>query len=151
MIRKKDGLEEKILPFPWGEDFGAPHEEAVVEDFDKPVMVHHWPAGAKAFYMKRDPENYNIALGVDVLAPEGYGEIIGGSQREDSYDELVKRIKEHNLPIKEFEWYLDLRKYGSVPHSGFGLGLERFVAWVCKLEHIREYIPFPRMIYRLRP
>ena len=151
LIRKKEGIEEKILPFPWGEDFGAPHEEAVVEDFDKPVMVHRWPAGAKAFYMKRDPKDYNIALGVDVLAPEGYGEIIGGSQREDSYDELVKRINEHKLPIKEFEWYLDLRRYGSVPHSGFGLGLERFVSWVCKLEHIREAIPFPRMIYRIRP
>lgn len=151
LIRKKEGIEEEIRPFPWGEDFGAPHEEAICEDFDKPVMVHHWAAQAKSFYMKRDPDDYNIALGVDVLAPEGYGEIVGGSQREDSYDELLKRIKEHNLPTEEFQWYLDLRRFGSVPHSGFGMGLERFVAWICKLDHIRETIPFPRMIYRLRP
>jgi asparaginyl-tRNA synthetase len=151
LIRKKEGIEEEIRPFPWGEDFGAPHEEAVARDFDKPVLVHHWPAGAKAFYMKRDAKDYNIALGVDVLAPEGYGEIIGGSQREDSYEELVKRINEHNLPMEEFQWYLDLRKFGSVPHSGFGMGIERFIAWVCKLDHVRETIPFPRMIYRIRP
>jgi asparaginyl-tRNA synthetase len=152
LIRKnRDGSEEEIRPFPWGEDFGAPHEDAIVEDFDKPVMVHKWPAQAKAFYMKRDPENYEIALGVDVLAPDGFGEIIGGSQREDSYDELVKRIKENDLPMEEFQWYLDLRRYGTVPHSGFGMGIERFVDWVCNLEHIRESIPFPRMIYRARP
>lgn len=152
LIRKKaDGGEEEIRPFPCGEDFGAPHEEAIVEDFDKPVMIHRWPAEAKSFYMKRDPEDSKIALGVDVLAPEGYGEIVGGSQREDSYDELVKRIKEHNLPIEEFQWYIDLRKFGSVPHSGFGMGIERFVAWVCKLDHIRETIPFPRTIYRIKP
>jgi asparaginyl-tRNA synthetase len=149
--RKTAEGEEEIRPFPWGEDFGAPHEEAIGEEFDKPVMVHHWPAGAKAFYMKRDPNDHNISLGVDVLAPEGYGEIIGGSQREDNYDELVNRIKEYDLPMEEFQWYLDLRRYGSVPHSGFGMGIERFVAWVCKLEHIRESIPFPRMIYRVRP
>lgn len=152
LIRKKpDGTEEEIRPFPWGEDFGAKHEEAIVEDFDRPVLVHRWPAEAKAFYMKRDPKDYNIALGVDVLAPEGYGEIIGGSQREDNFDELMKRIKEHDLPVEEFQWYLDLRRFGSVPHSGFGMGLERFVTWICKIEHIRETIPFPRMIYRLRP
>ncbi|RPI14644.1 MAG: asparagine--tRNA ligase [Ignavibacteriae bacterium] len=152
LIRKRpDGSEEEIRPFPWGEDFGARHEEAIVEDFDKPVLVHRWPAEAKAFYMKRDPKDYNIALGVDVLAPEGYGEIIGGSQREDNFDELMKRIKEHELPVEEFQWYLDLRRFGSVPHSGFGMGLERFVSWMCSLEHIRETIPFPRMIYRLRP
>ena len=151
LIRKTADGEEQIRPFPWGEDFGAPHEEAVVADFDKPVMVHRWPAEAKSFYMKRDPDDYKIALGVDVLAPEGFGEIIGGSQREDSYDELEKRIKEHGLPMEEFQWYLDLRRYGTVPHSGFGMGIERFVAWVCKLDHIRETIPFPRLIYRLKP
>jgi asparaginyl-tRNA synthetase len=101
--------------------------------------------------MKRDPNDYKIALGVDVLAPEGFGEIIGGSQREDSYDEIEKRIIEHNLPMEEFQWYLDLRRYGTVPHSGFGMGIERFVTWVCKLDHIRETIPFPRLIYRLKP
>ncbi len=152
LIRKgKNGNEEEIRPFPWGEDFGARHEEAIVEDFDRPVLVHRWPSEAKAFYMKRDPNDYNISLGVDVLAPEGYGEIIGGSQREDDYNELLKRIKEHELPEEEFQWYLDLRRFGSVPHSGFGMGVERFVSWVCKLDHIRETIPFPRMIYRLRP
>ncbi|MGH2574984.1 MAG: asparagine--tRNA ligase, partial [Ignavibacteria bacterium] len=151
LIRKNEGREEEIRPFPWGEDFGAPHEEVLVEDYDKPVMIYKWPAQAKSFYMKRDPKDPKISLGVDVLAPEGYGEIIGGSQREDSYDELVKRIKEHNLPMKEFEWYLDLRRYGSVPHSGFGMGIERVVAWICNLEHIRETIPFPRMIYRIKP
>ncbi len=121
LIRKTENGEEHIRPFPWGEDFGAPHEEAIVEDFDKPVMVHRWPSEAKAFYMKRDPNNPKVALGVDVLAPEGFGEIIGGSQREDNLDYLLERIKEHNLPMEEFEWYLDLRRYGSVPHSGFGL------------------------------
>lgn len=151
MLTRKQGDIEEVIPFPWGEDFGAPHEEAIGEDFDKPVMVHHWPAEAKAFYMKRDPNDYKLALGVDVLAPEGYGEIVGGSQREDSYEEIVKRIKEYDLPMEEFQWYLDLRRYGSVPHSGFGLGLERFIAWICKLDHIRETIPFPRMIYRIRP
>ena len=151
LVRKSAGEEEVIRPFPWGEDFGAPHEEAIGEDFDRPVMVHHWPAGAKAFYMKRDPNDHNISLGVDVLAPEGYGELVGGSQREDNYDELVNRIKEYGLPMEEFQWYLDLRRYGSVPHSGFGMGIERLVSWVCSLEHIRESIPFPRMIYRVRP
>jgi asparaginyl-tRNA synthetase len=114
-------------------------------------MVHRYPAAVKAFYMKRDPENPNLALAVDVLAPEGYGEIIGGSQREDNLDLLIERIKEHNLPMSAFEWYLDLRRYGSVPHSGFGLGVERTVAWICGLEHVRETIPFPRMIYRNTP
>lgn len=151
LIRKTANGEEEIRPFPWGEDFGAPHEEAIVEEFDKPVMVHRWPAEAKSFYMKRDPENMKIALGVDVLAPEGFGEIIGGSQREDSLEELEKRIKEHNLPMEEFQWYLDLRRYGSVPHSGFGLGVERMVNWICNLEHIREAIPFARRPNRIRP
>lgn len=151
LIKKTENGEEHIRPFPWGEDFGAPHEEAIVESYDKPVMVHSWPAEAKSFYMKRDPKNPKIALGVDVLAPEGFGEIIGGSQREDNFDELEKRIKEHNLPLEEFQWYLDLRRFGSVPHSGFGLGIERMVSWICNLEHIREAIPFPRRPNRLRP
>lgn len=151
LIRKTENSEEHIRPFPWGEDFGAPHEEAIVEDYDKPVMVHRWPAEAKSFYMKRDPENPKIALGVDVLAPEGFGEIIGGSQREDNFEELEKRIIEHKLPLEEFQWYLDLRRFGSVPHSGFGLGIERMVNWICNLENIREAIPFARRPNRIRP
>jgi asparaginyl-tRNA synthetase len=137
--------------FEWGNDFGAPDETIIVQQFDRPVMVHRYPAEVKAFYMKRDPENPKVALAVDVLAPEGYGEIIGGSQREDSLDELLKRIKEHNLPQEVFEWYLDLRRYGTVPHAGFGIGLERTVSWICGLDHLREAIPFPRMIYRNTP
>jgi len=144
-------LHKKGIEFEWGDDFGAADETAISEEFEKPVMVHRYPADIKAFYMKRDPENSKLALAVDVLAPEGYGEIIGGSQREDNLDTLLQRIKEHNLPENFFSWYLDLRKYGSVPHSGFGLGLERTVAWICGLEHIRETIPFPRMIYRNTP
>lgn len=152
LIRKKDdGTEEHITPFPWGEDFGAPHEEAVVQDFDKPVMVYNWPSEAKAFYMKRDPDNTKIVRGVDVLAPEGYGEIIGGSEREDNLDLLIDRIKSHNLPMDAFQWYIDLRRFGSVPHSGFGMGIERVVAWLCSLDHLREAIPFPRMMYRNKP
>ncbi len=151
LIRKTENGEEHIRPFPWGEDFGAPHEEAIVEDFDKPVMIHRWPSGAKAFYMKRDPENPDLVLGVDVLAPEGFGEIIGGSQREDNLDLLLERIREHGLPEDEFQWYIDLRRYGSVPHSGFGLGIERIVSWLCNLEHIREAIPFARRPNRIRP
>lgn len=151
LIRKTENGEEHIRPFPWGEDFGAPHEEAIVEDYDKPVMVHRWPVEAKSFYMKRDPNDPKIALGVDVLAPEGFGEIIGGSQREDNFEELESRIKEHNLPLEEFQWYLDLRRFGSVPHSGFGLGIERMVSWICNLEHIREAIPFARRPNRIRP
>jgi asparaginyl-tRNA synthetase len=145
-ILKKNGVD-----FKWGDDFGGADETIISEQFDRPVMVHRYPAEVKAFYMKRDPENPNLALAVDVLAPEGYGEIIGGSQREDDYDTLISRIKEHNLPQEFFEWYLDLRRYGSVPHSGFGLGLERTVSWICGLEHLREAIPFPRMIYRNTP
>ncbi|MFZ6032987.1 MAG: asparagine--tRNA ligase [Melioribacter sp.] len=145
-ILKKNGVD-----FKWGDDFGGADETIISEQFDRPVMVHRYPAEVKAFYMKRDPENPNLALAVDVLAPEGYGEIIGGSQREDDYYTLISRIKEHNLPQEFFEWYLDLRRYGSVPHSGFGLGLERTVSWICGLEHLREAIPFPRMIYRNTP
>ncbi len=144
-------LKKNNVDFEWGDDFGAPDETIISEQFDKPVMIHRYPAEVKAFYMKRDPEDERLALAVDVLAPEGYGEIIGGSQREDDFDILLQRIKEHNLPQEYFEWYLDLRRYGSVPHSGFGLGLERTVAWICGLEHIRETIPFPRMIYRNTP
>lgn len=151
LIKKTANGEEQIRPFPWGEDFGAPHEEAIVEDYKSPVMVHRWPAEAKSFYMKRDPDDPKIALGVDVLAPEGFGEIIGGSQREDNLAELESRIIEHNLPMDEFQWYLDLRRYGSVPHSGFGLGIERMVSWICNLEHIREAIPFARRPNRIRP
>lgn len=151
LIRNTGKGEEEIRPFPWGEDFGAPHEEAIVEEFDKPVMVHRWPSEAKAFYMKRDPENDKLVLGVDVLAPEGFGEIIGGSQREENIDLLKQRIKEHELPMEAFEWYLDLRRYGSVPHSGFGLGIERLVSWICNLEHIREAIPFARRPNRITP
>jgi asparaginyl-tRNA synthetase len=151
LLKRTENGEEEIRPFPYGEDFGAPHEEAIVENFDKPVMVHRWPAEAKAFYMKRDPENPKLALGVDVLAPEGFGEIIGGSQREDNLEILTKSIETHGLPMSEFGWYLDLRKYGSVPHSGFGLGIERMVSWICNLEHIREAIPFVRRPNRIRP
>ncbi len=145
-VWKKSALEKK-----WGEDFGGSDETLLTMDDTTPVMVHGYPAEVKAFYMKRDPENNEIALGVDMLAPEGYGEIIGGGQREDSLDILLQRLKEHNLPEEQFRWYLDLRKYGSVPHSGFGLGLERTVAWLCGLQHVRETIPFPRMMGRLYP
>ncbi len=144
-------LKSKGQDFKWGDDLGAPDETTISEKFDKPIMVHRYPAEIKAFYMKRDPENPKVALAVDVLAPEGYGEIIGGSQREDNLDLLLQRINEHNLPQNYFEWYLDLRRYGSVPHSGFGLGLERTVTWICGIEHLRETIPFPRMIYRNTP
>ena len=144
-------LEHAGLKFEYGNDFGSPDETVISEKFDRPVIVHHYPSAIKAFYMKRDPNEPDKALAMDVLAPEGYGEIIGGSQREDDYNTLVARIKEHNLPIEAFDWYLDLRKYGSVPHSGFGLGVERTVAWICGLQHVRETIPFARMIHRLKP
>ncbi|MFQ3638454.1 MAG: asparagine--tRNA ligase [Chloracidobacterium sp.] len=137
--------------FEWGGDFGAPDETYLAQQFDRPVIVHRYPAQVKAFYMEEDPERPEVALCLDVLAPEGYGEIIGGGQRMQSYDKLVQRIADHNLPREAFEWYLDLRKYGSVPHAGFGMGIERCVAWLCGLEHVRETIPFPRMLYRLRP
>jgi asparaginyl-tRNA synthetase len=135
----------------WGEDLGADAETMLSLQFDRPVMVTHYPAKMKAFYMKRAPDRPDLALCVDVLAPEGYGEMIGGSQREDDYDQLVARLEEHNLPRDQFEWYLDLRRYGSVPHAGFGLGIERTVAWICGVAHLREAIPFPRMLQRLYP
>src|SRR2546423_8662980 len=137
--------------FEWGGDLGSPDETYLSAQFDRPVMVHRYPAQIKAFYMEPDPERPELALCVDVLAPEGYGEIIGGSQRMASYDLLLKRIREHGLPEEAFKWYLDLRKYGSVPHAGFGMGIERAVAWICGLEHVRETIPFPRMLHRLYP
>ena len=135
----------------WGDDLGGSDETLLTQQFDKPVIVHNYPSAVKAFYMKRNPENPDLALAMDVLAPEGYGEIIGGSQREDDLDLLLERVKEHNLPEDNFKWYLDLRRFGSVPHSGFGLGLERTVAWICGLKHVRETIPFPRMLGRLYP
>ncbi|MEJ2636104.1 MAG: asparagine--tRNA ligase [Calditrichia bacterium] len=144
-------LKKKGVDFDWGNDFGGADETIISEEFDRPVIVHRYPAAVKAFYMKRDPQNENLALAMDVLAPEGYGEIIGGSQREDDYEALLKRLEEEKLPRESFEWYLDLRRYGSVPHSGFGLGIERTVAWICGIPHIRETIPFPRTIYRLNP
>jgi asparaginyl-tRNA synthetase len=151
LIKKAEDGTEIQVDFPWGEDFGAPQEEALMQQLDKPCIIHRYPAEVKAFYMKRDPENPKLALAMDMLAPEGAGEIIGGSQREDSYEALLERLNEHKLPKEPFEWYLDLRRYGSVPHSGFGLGLERTVKWICGLEHIRETAPFPRMIYRNTP
>jgi asparaginyl-tRNA synthetase len=144
----KGGLESK---FEWGGDLGSPDETYLSAQFDKPVMVHRYPAKVKAFYMEPDPQRPDLALCVDVLAPEGYGEIIGGSQRMASHELLLQRIHEHGLPEEAFKWYLDLRKFGSVPHGGFGMGIERAVAWICGLEHVRETIPFPRMLYRLYP
>jgi asparaginyl-tRNA synthetase len=135
----------------WGDDLGGDEETILSQQFDRPVMVTHYPAKIKAFYMKRAAERPDLALCVDVLAPEGYGEIIGGSQREDDYEQLVARVVEHNLPREHFEWYLDLRRYGSVPHAGFGLGIERAVGWICGIPHLREAIPFPRMLQRLYP
>ncbi len=144
-------LDEEGLGIPWGEDFGAPHEAAISKRFELPVFVHRYPTQAKAFYMKPDPDRPEVVLSADLLAPEGYGEIVGGGQRIDDYDLLLQRLQEHDLPVQDYEWYLDLRRYGSVPHSGFGLGIERTLAWVLRLEHVREAIPFPRMLYRLRP
>ena len=145
-ILKKNGIN-----FEWGNDLGGTDETVISQQFDRPVMVHRYPAAVKAFYMKRDPNNPNVALAVDVLAPEGYGEIIGGSQREDDLEALLSRIKEHHLPQEAFEWYIDLRRFGTVPHAGFGLGVERTVGWICGLDHVRETIPFARMIYRNTP
>ncbi len=144
-------LKDKGRPFEWGGDFGSPDETALSEEFDRPVIVTGYPSAIKAFYFKPHPDRPEISLSVDVLAPEGYGEIIGGGQRLDDYDLLLRRIEEHQLPREEFEWYLDLRRYGSVPHGGFGMGIERVVSWICGLEHLREAIPFPRMLNRLTP
>jgi asparaginyl-tRNA synthetase len=139
------------MPIEYGADFGAPDEERLMEDYDRPVFVCNWPRTCKAFYMKRNPENHDLVLCDDLLAPEGYGEIIGGSQREDDHDLLLERIRHEKLPEEAYKWYLDLRKYGSVPHAGFGLGLERTVGWLCGLDHVRETIPFARTIGRLYP
>jgi len=144
-------LKARGLPFEWGGDFGGPDETALAEHFDRPVAVQRFPAAIKAFYMKPDAERPELSLSVDVLAPEGYGEIVGGGERLDDYALLLDRIRRHDLPREAFEWYLDLRRYGSVPHAGFGMGVERVVAWLCGLEHIRETIPYPRMLYRLTP
>jgi asparaginyl-tRNA synthetase len=145
---EKGALESK---FEWGGDFGAPDETYISGQFDRPVMVHHYPAAVKAFYMARDAERPECALGVDVLAPEGYGEVIGGGERATSLEFLQEQIALHGLPEEAFQWYLDLRRYGSIPHAGFGMGIERCTAWMCGIEHIRETIPFPRMLYRIRP
>ena len=144
-------LKEKGQPFEYGTDLGGGDETVLSEHFDRPVCVTHYPTAVKAFYMKTDPQQRDKALCVDVLAPEGYGEIVGGGQREDDLEQLQQRIREHNLPQEAFEWYLDLRRYGTVPHGGFGMGIERCVSWICGLEHVRETIPYPRMLYRLYP
>jgi asparaginyl-tRNA synthetase len=148
-------LQEKGNEIQWGGDFGGPDETLISQNFDRPVLVHRYPSQVKAFYMAPDPQRPEVALCVDMLAPEGYGEIIGGGERLADYDLLLKRIEEAGLPRQAFEWYLewylDLRRYGSVPHAGFGMGIERVVAWICGLEHVRETIPFPRMLYRLVP
>ncbi|MFN7940800.1 MAG: asparagine--tRNA ligase [Thermoanaerobaculia bacterium] len=144
-------LNGKGNPIAWGDDFGADEETLVAEDFDRPLLISRFPASFKAFYMQPDPENPKVVLGLDMLAPEGYGEIIGGSQRIHDHDLLLRRIVDHQLPVEAFQWYLDVRKYGSAPHAGFGMGLERFVSWMGKLEHVRETIPYPRMLYKIYP
>jgi asparaginyl-tRNA synthetase len=144
-------LQKHGNPAKFGDDIGGDEETIISNEFDRPVLVHRYPASIKAFYMQPDAKRPDLALAFDMLAPEGYGEIIGGSQRIHDYDLLLKRLREHNLPEEAFRWYLDLRRYGSVPHSGFGMGLERTVAWICGAEHIREVIPFPRMLYRVYP
>ena len=144
-------LNEAGNPIQWGDDFGADEETILAGHYDRPVMVTKFPASFKAFYMQPDPENPEVVLGLDLIAPEGYGEIIGGSQRIHDHDLLLARIRQHDLPVEAFQWYLDVRKYGSFPHSGFGMGLERFVAWMCGLPHLRETIPYPRMLYKIYP
>jgi asparaginyl-tRNA synthetase len=144
-------LRSKGVAIEWGDDLGAEEETLLASSFEKPVMVHRYPAASKAFYMQPDPADPKLALALDMLAPEGYGEIIGGSQRIHDHDLLLERIHEHQLPVEAFQWYLDVRKYGTFPHSGFGMGLERFVAWMCGLSHLRETIPYPRMLYKIYP
>ncbi len=146
-----DPEKKELLKFEWGMDFGAPHESALTALYDKPVLVYGYPTAVKAFYMEPWPGRPEVCKSVDLLAPEGYGEIIGGSERMSSHELLLQRIHEHNLPEEAFQWYLDLRKFGSVPHSGFGMGVERTVAWICGIEHIREAIPYPRTIKRVYP
>jgi asparaginyl-tRNA synthetase len=149
--KAEDPEQKKLLEVEWGMDFGAPHETALTMQFDKPIAVHRFPAQVKAFYMKKDPSNPKLAKCVDILAPEGYGEIIGGGEREDNLELLLAEIDRHELNKADFEWFLDLRRYGSVPHAGFGLGIERTVAWLCGLHHVRETIPFARTLDRLYP
>jgi asparaginyl-tRNA synthetase len=144
-------LQKAGNPAKWGDDFGGDEETLISRQFEKPVIIHRYPAAMKAFYMATDPGRPDLALSFDMIAPEGGGEIIGGGERQSNYETLVRRIRESNLPEDAFQWYLDLRRYGSVPHAGFGLGLERTVAWICGTEHIREVIPFPRMLYRVYP
>ena len=144
-------LKEKGLPFEWGGDFGSPDETTLSDHFAGPVAVTGYPTAIKAFYFQPVAGRPEVSRSVDVLAPEGYGEIIGGGQRIDDYDLLLKRIEEHKLPREAYEWYLDLRRFGSVPHAGFGMGIERVVSWICGLEHLREAIPYPRMLYRIYP
>ena len=146
-----DILNKGGIDFKWGDDFGAHEETFIGEQFNQPIIVHRFPSAIKAFYMKRDPEDDKVVLGMDILAPEGYGEIVGGSERETEIDLLVERMEEEDLNQEDYEWFLDLRRYGSVPHSGFGMGIERVVAWICNLPHVRETIPFPRTMGRLNP
>jgi asparaginyl-tRNA synthetase len=146
-----DRLKKKGAAVNWGDDFGGDEETLLSEEFDRPVMVHRYPTACKAFYMKQDPARPEVALCVDMLAPEGHGEIIGGGQREDDYETLKSKILAHGLPLEPFEWYLDLRRYGTVPHAGFGMGIERMTGWLCGIQHIRETIPFPRLMERLEP
>ncbi len=143
--------DEPLAPMEWGDDFGAPHETYIAAQFEKPVFVHHFPTEAKAFYMEPEPDRPEVCRSADLLAPEGYGEIIGGSERISDPEKLVEALKRHNLPLEPYKWYIDLRRYGSVPHSGFGLGVERTVAWICGLHHVRETIAFPRVLGRLYP
>jgi asparaginyl-tRNA synthetase len=145
-LLKQDGF-----PIQWGEDIGGDEETALANKYDRPVMVSRYPTAIKAFYMQPDPANPDVVLGLDMLAPEGYGEIIGGSQRIHDHDLLAQRIRDNGLPVEAFQWYLDVRKYGAFPHSGFGMGLERFVAWMCGLPHLRETIPYPRLLYKIYP
>jgi asparaginyl-tRNA synthetase len=151
MLNEAHAKGELEQPFEYGNDFGSPDETWLSSQYDRPVMVHRYPAAVKAFYMEPDPADPTFALCVDVLAPEGYGEVIGGSQRVSSYELLNERIEQHNLPKEAFQWYLDLRRYGSVPHAGFGMGIERVVAWICGLDHVRETIPFARTLHRIYP
>jgi asparaginyl-tRNA synthetase len=151
LIAAHQGEVEGADPLPWGEDFGAPHETLIASKFDRPVFVERFPSAVKAFYMQPDPNRPEVALCADLLAPEGYGEIIGGSQRIHDPVLLEQRIREHGLRVEDYEWYLDLRRYGTVPHSGFGMGIERVVAWITGTRHIRETIPFPRQLYRIYP
>ena len=144
-------LLEKGLPFERGNDFGGTDETVLTEGFDRPFFVHRFPSAIKAFYMKRDPADESLSLSCDLLAPEGYGEIVGGGEREDDLERLGTRVREHGLPAQAFDWYLDLRRYGSVPHAGFGMGIERALTWICGIDHVRETIPFPRMLHRLSP